>query len=40
MQKWEYVSETVAPGKSWNEVLREMGELGWQAWHLTKDERG
>jgi hypothetical protein len=33
-KKWEYTSETVAPGESWYDVLRKRGMEGWEAWHI------
>lgn len=37
---WDYVSEPIVPGRSWNEVLSAMGDLGWEAWHIQTDESG
>lgn len=37
---WEYVSKIVAPGESYFDVLRNMGALGWEAWHIDRDANG
>lgn len=38
--RWQYTSETVKPGESWYDVLRAMGNAGWEAWHIEKTPEG
>ena len=37
---WKYTSEKVMPGENWHDVLRKMGDAGWEAWHIEKTPDG
>jgi len=34
MQIWEYTSVILNPQQSWYDVLTNMGQQGWEAWHM------
>ena len=38
--RWEYDSETVAPGENHYTVLRKRGADGWEAWHIERNAEG
>lgn len=38
--RWEYTSRTTAPGETLADLLKVMGDLGWEAWHVSRDARG
>lgn len=37
---WKYTSEKVMPGENWCDVLRKMGDAGWEAWHIERTPDG
>lgn len=40
MTKWEYTSRMTGPGETLADLLKMMGDLGWEAWHVARDPRG
>jgi hypothetical protein len=39
--KWEYVATLTVPGDdNWGGILTDMGERGWEAWHMSNGIKG
>lgn len=37
---WEYQHVNLGPGEDYFQTLRINGDLGWEAWHMEKNDRG